>query len=97
MAITYSETAELMKDTTFIGRSEIACLKYASYIQGEDAAVPAHATRMRWAQATVTNVTQSVAVIMPVLVMDDKVQTDGAAITDPNLQSAVETSVNKFI
>jgi len=32
-----------------------------------------------------------------VLVMDDKVQAAGSAITDPDLQSAVETSVNKFI
>lgn len=97
MTITYAEAAELMKDATFIGRSEVACLKYASYIQGEDPSVPAHATRMRWAQATVTNATQSVQQIMPVLIWDGKVQADGAAIADPDLQSAVETSVNKFI
>lgn len=97
MAITYAESAELMKDSTFQGRSEIACLRYASYIQGEDPSIPAHATRMRWAQATVANVTASVAQIMPVLIMDDKVQDAGSAITDPDLQSAVETSVNKFI
>jgi hypothetical protein len=29
--------------------------------------------------------------------MDNKVQQSGADITDPELQSAVETSVNKFI
>lgn len=97
MAITYAETSSLMLDQTFCGRTEIACLKYASYIQGEDPGVPAHATRLRWAQATIGNVTQSRVVIMPVLVMDDKVQSAGAEITDPDLQSAVETSVNKSI
>jgi len=97
MAITYAESAELMRDATFQGRCEIACLHFASYISGEASDVPAHATRMRWAQATFANATQSVAQIMPVLIIDDKVQASGAEITDPDLQSAVETSVNKFI
>ena len=97
MPITYAEASELMRDATFIGRSEVACLKYATYIQNEDPGVPAHATRQRWAQATVANPTQAVAVIMPVLIWDGEVQEAGAAITDPDLQSAVETSVNKFI
>ena len=35
--------------------------------------------------------------IMPILIMDDKVKQAGAAITDADLQSAVETSVNKTI
>jgi hypothetical protein len=97
MAITYAQTADLMKDTVFIGRSKVACLRYASYISGEGPSIPAHATRMRWAQATFTSPDNAVMQIMPVLVMDDKVQDAGTAITDPDLQSAVETSVNKFI
>jgi hypothetical protein len=32
---------------------------------------------------------------MPILIMDDKVQEAGGALTDADLQSAVETSVNK--
>jgi hypothetical protein len=95
--ITYAESAELMRDAVFQGRCEIACLRYASYISNEDPAIPAHATRMRWAQATFANATAAVAQIMPVLIMDDLVQENGSAITDPDLQSAVETSVNKFI
>lgn len=97
MTITYAQTSELMRDATFSGRAEVACLHYASYISGEDPTIPAHATRMRWAEATFKSATASVAQIMPVLVMDDKVQSAGADITDPDLQSAVETSVNKFI
>lgn len=97
MAIDYAATAALMVDRDFHGRSQIACLKFATYIAGEDAGVPAHNTRLRWAQQTIANPQTSVAQIMTTLVMDDKVQQAGTAITDPDLQSAVETSVNKFI
>lgn len=97
MTITYAEAAELMKDPVFIGRSEVACLKYATYIQNEDPGVPAHTSRLRWALAAINNATQAVTQIMPVLIWDVNVQAYGAAITDPDLQTAVETSVNKFI
>jgi hypothetical protein len=86
-----------MRNPIFQGRCRIACLQYASYITGEDAIVPAHQTRLRWAQATIQNPDGSVGQIMPILIMDNKVQQSGADITDPELQSAVETSVNKFI
>ena len=33
----------------------------------------------------------------PTTVMQDAVQTDGAEITDPNLQIAVETAVNQML
>lgn len=97
MAIDYLATNALMSDEEFRGRSRVACLHFASYIAGEDASAPAHATRMRWAQQTLANPDASVAQIMPTLVMDDRVQAAGSAITDPDLQIAVETSVNKYI
>jgi hypothetical protein len=97
MAIDYVATNALMYDPEFQGRSRVACMRFASYIMGEDASVPAHHTRMRWAQQTITNPQTSLDQIMTTLVMDDKVQAAGSAITDPDLQSAVETSVNKFI
>ena len=97
MAITYAQTSDLMNDQVFKGRTQVACLHFASYINNEDPATPAHASRLRWAQATIQTPMNSVTQIMPVLVMDDKVQTAGDAILDPDLQIAVETSVNKFI
>ena len=97
MAIDYLASNALMFDEAFRGRSRVACLHYASYISGEDASVPAHTTRMRWAQQTIANPDASLAQIMTTLVMDDKVQEAGSAITDDDLQSAVETSVNKYI
>lgn len=95
MAITYKETSDLMHDQEFDGRTRVACLHYASYISGEDEAVPAHATRMRWARGVFENPDVAAAAVMPVLVMDDKVQAAGAAISDTDLQSALETSINK--
>lgn|SRR5262245_8770722 len=97
MAIDYAATNALIYDNGFRGRSRVACLHYATYIQGEDASVPAHATRLRWADQTIKDPETSINQIMTTLVMDNKVQTSGAAITDPDLQSAVETSVNKFV
>jgi hypothetical protein len=52
---------------------------------------------MKWAQDTFKNPDVSANTIMPVLVMDPKVQEAGAAITDVDLQTALETSVNKII
>lgn len=95
MAIDYKATFDLMNDVDFDGRTRIACLHFASYIDGEAEDVPAHNTRMKWAQGAFTNPDVVSAAIMPVLVMDPKVQAAGAAITDVDLQSAVETSVNK--
>ena len=97
MAIDYLATNALMSDQEFLGRSRIACLHYASYISGEDQSAPAHATRMRWALQTIANPDTSLTQILTTLVMDDKVQTAGAAITDADLQTAVETSVNRYI
>jgi hypothetical protein len=100
MALTYSETAALMNDVQFKDRSKIACLHYAVYIEGEADTVPAHNTRMNWARQTFSSPENSVTTIMPILVMDTKVQDAGvdaeghSLITDPDLQSATEASVN---
>ena len=97
MALDYQASADLMTDPAFQGRVKVACLKYATYIMDEAASTPAHATRVKWAQATFANPLGSAVQVTPVAVMDGQVQADGAAITDPNLQTAVETSVNKMI
>jgi hypothetical protein len=97
MALTYEESAALMKDPVFVDRIKVSCLHYADYIMGEATSVPAHNTRTRWAQ-TVTQAPDTIAqqIAAPV-VMDTKVQEDGAAITDIDLQSSVETTINKLM
>jgi len=97
MALTYEQSAELMSDAIFIGRIKVACLKYADFISLEAASVPAHSSRIKWAQQTFAMPDSSAAAVTPATVMDPAVQADGAAITDTALQSAVENSVNKML
>jgi hypothetical protein len=97
MALTYEESADLMKDPVFVNRIKVACLHYADYILGEAISVPAHNTRLRWAQTVTTNPDSVAQQIAPPVVMDAKVQEQGSAITDTDLQSSVETTVNKLL
>jgi hypothetical protein len=97
MALTYEDSSTLMNDGSFRGRVKVACLKFATFISGEDATVPAHTTRTKWAQTTMTAPDAAAALVTPTVVMDPAVQADGAAITDTALQSATENAVNKLI
>lgn len=97
MALTYEQSAELMKDGVFIGRVKVSCLKYANYILGEDPATPGHSSRTKWAQSTFAQPDLIAQQIVSPVVMDAAVQADGAAIADAALQSAVENTVNKMI
>jgi hypothetical protein len=97
MALTYTQSSDLMKDPSFIGRIKVACLKYAAYILDEPSNVPAHSSRVRWAQETNINSERVAMGLAPSVVMDGQVQTDGAAISDAALQTAVETTVNKML
>jgi hypothetical protein len=97
MALSYTQSSDLMNDLVFRGRVKVACLTYANYIYGEAASVPAHSTRIRWAQQTMMTPDASAGVVTPTVVMDAAVQQDGAAITDLALQGAVENSVNKML
>jgi hypothetical protein len=97
MALDYAASDALMQDAAFKGRIKCACLIYANYILGEDASVPAHNTRVRWAQNATNAPDVAAAHITPTVVMDPQVQTDGADITDAALQSSVEASINKLL
>ena len=97
MALTYEQSATLMADEEFRGRTQVACLKYATYIVDEPPSTPAHATRIKWAQSTMVAPQTAAMIIQPTVVMDGAVQQDGAAITDEDLQSAVENTINKMM
>jgi hypothetical protein len=97
MSLTYEQTYDLTKDTVFRGRVSVACCHYATYITDEDASIPAHSTRYRWAQQTLLNPETAVNQCINTVVNDGAVQADGSAITDTALQSAVETAVNKLL
>jgi len=97
MALDYAASAELMKDGAFIDRVKVACLKYADFILNEAPNVPAHSTRIRWAQTTTESPDHAAQTLAPPVVMDAQVQQDGAAITDAALQSSVETTINRLM
>src|SRR5262245_43491309 len=97
MALDYAQSAALMQDTAFRERVKVGCMKYADYIVAEAANVPAHNTRYRWAQATMLSPDSAAQTIMPTVVMQDQVQQQGAAISDADLQTVVEVSVNKLM
>jgi hypothetical protein len=97
MPNTYEETFALMQDQAFKGRVLVSCTKYASYIADEAPTVPAHPTRYKWAMFTLSTPEASMSQVMPTVVWDAGVQTDGANITDAALQGAVETAVQKLI
>jgi len=86
-----------MTDSAFRGRVKVAAVKFADSITIEATTVPAHNTRLRWAQSTFQNPDMAAGQIQPPVVMDPAVQLDGAAISDAALQGAVEGVVNKML
>ena len=97
MALTYTETFTLSRDEAFIGRVQVAALHFATYIQNEGPGTPGHSSRYKWAQTTALQPEATARQIVPVVVMEPQVQDAGAAITDTDLQVAVETTVNRLI
>jgi hypothetical protein len=95
--ITYEEAAALTTDLVFRGRVKIACIKFAYYILDEAVSIPAHNSRVKWANRTLSQPDQVALEVQNNVVVDAKVQESGATITDVDLQSAVETTVNKML
>lgn len=97
MALDYAQSAALMADGAFGDRVKVACLHFAAYVVDEPSNVAAHSTRVKWGHATLLNPDSAVTQVVPTVVMDAQVQADGSAITDQNLQTAVESAVNKLL
>lgn len=95
MATDYKGLAALMNDAVFLGRVKVACLHFATSINGEDAGTPAHNTRFKWSQSCFQNPDQVAFQITPIVTQDANVINSGAAIDDPGLQTAVEYAVQK--
>jgi hypothetical protein len=91
--LTYDTSAQLMNDMSFRGRVKVACLHFATYIQGEAVTTPAHNTRYTWAQGCLQNPDVSVNRFTPAVVMDPAVQGAGDTITDAALQTATEDAI----
>lgn len=95
--MTYEESAALMGDIIFRNRIKVACLKFADSILLEAFDVPAHNTRIKWAQDTFRQPDMAAQSAQPGVVMDPAVQTSGSGIEDTALQGATEATVNKML
>jgi len=93
----YNDSALLMNDMEFRGRVKVACLHFATYIQGEPTNIPAHNTRYGWAKTTIQNPDNAAMNVTPAVVQDPNVQSKGKSITDAELQTATETAVNNWL
>ncbi len=93
--MTNLEQAALTKDIEFRDRIKISLLHYSDYIAGEATNTPAHNTRLKFSTDVYENPDQVAAKLQPSVVMDAKVQEQGAAISDADLQTSVESTVNK--
>ena len=84
------QSAELMNDMSFRGRVKVCCLTYAmrllTEVQGQG--------RLRWAQATMQGPDTSAMQIIPAVVMQPAVQSQGTGIDDGTLQFATEQALN---
>lgn len=92
--LTFDQSYALMNDANFRGRVQVACITYAQVITGEGSTVPAHNTRLRWAQSVFQGPAIVAAQITPPTVMNINVQLAGSAIDDPSLQAAVQYVVD---
>ena len=91
--LSYDQQNALMWDANFRGRIKVACLTFAKYIVNESTNTPAHNTRMRWAQGAYANPDMTATAVQPGTVMQDAVQQQGDAISDKDLQTAVEVTI----
>ena len=94
MALTYTDSANLMTDSVFRGRVKVAVLKFATSIENEASTVTAHNARLRWALNAIQQPDIVAQTVVNPTVMDPAVQTAGSTIDDPSLQAAVEGVIN---
>ena len=94
MALTYTESANLMNDPVFRGRVKVAALNYAQAISIQ---ANNSGSKIRWAQNTFASPDSVAAQLVNPVVMDPQVQTDGSAITDTNLQTSVQVVADRMM
>lgn len=97
MSLSYSDSGALMLDMDFRARIKVAILHWTSYVLGEDPGTPAHSARLRYAQNANVMPDNAAMQIQPQVVMDPNVQSQGSAVPDDTLQSAVESVINKIL
>ena len=96
-ALNYDQSAQLMNDMTFRGRVKTACLKFGNYVINEAPSVEGHNTRYKWAQQCFLSPDMTAGQVQQPTVMQPQVQAAGSGISDDDLQTAVETTINSIL
>lgn len=94
--MTTEESAALMQDPTFRGRVKVCCIRYADAVLIQPPGL-GHVSLVKWSQTVFNQPDMIAGQVQPFVVNDPAVQTEGAAIADAALQTAVETVINKTI
>jgi hypothetical protein len=89
---TYLQKATLATDGEFTKRIGFAVAKFAKYILDEGEAAPNHRVRSRWATNAVMNSTGIAQQIAATVTLDPNVDTNLGAVSDNDLQAAVESA-----
>lgn len=101
MAMTQEQTGALSQDPAFRNRVMACCVKYADAINTQNSSEVGHVTKETWARSVFNAPVQVAMQIQPFVCNDGAVQDAGvddngkALVGDPELQSAVEATVNK--
>lgn len=85
--MTFEESAQLINDQAFRGRVKVAALLYAQYLSQQPNLGNAKQT---WIRQTMQAPDQAAQLLSPNVVINPNVQQAGAAVTDANLQAAVQ-------
>jgi hypothetical protein len=95
---TYAEIITLSRDAAFLGKLEVAVVKYAEYILNEAANVDYHTVRARWADSVVTSGAGGVVsrIALPVA-LDSVIQDNLNTYTDAQLQAAAEVRIQRIM
>lgn len=86
--LSLDQSAQLMKDFTFLGRVKSAALTYAQYLSLQPANSGA---KVRWMQQTMNQPDQMAQQLVSPVVLNPNVQQAGSTIDDPGLQAAVQS------
>src|SRR5262245_23402320 len=90
---TYLEIYALKKHQAFRDRVGQALINYGTYLLGQPPSRPFHEQEVKWARAASSNTDDQIYRIMGFVLGDGQVQSALGNITDPALQSVVETAV----
>jgi len=92
--MTFEESATLINDPTFRGRVKVAALVYAQYLSLQ----PNNSSRRSdWIFNTLRAPDIATQTLTPSVVINPNVQQEGASVTDPNLQAAVQMAADTLM